>query len=55
MNAGTLGYKWYDPGKAISVLTGSATVSFENNPAKCILGLKGKVDSQDLELRFTLQ
>ena len=55
MNNGKLSYNWNDKLKAISLFTGSASVSFEKSPERCKLVLNGNVDGYDIDFTFTLK
>lgn len=55
MDLGNLTYAWNDKAHAISLFTGSASVSFEKAPERCKLILKGNVDGTDMEFVFTLR
>lgn len=55
MNDGKLIYNWNDKLNAISLFTGSASVTFEKNPDSCKLTLAGSVNGVDLEFVFYLK
>lgn len=55
MNDGKLTYSWNDKVQAISLFTGSASVTFAKNPESCKLNLAGTVDGIDLEFVFFLK
>ena len=55
INKGDFVYSWNDKQKAISLFSGSASVSFQKSPEKCILTLKGLVNGTPLEFEFTMR